>query len=116
MVGLRTPRDGVNQRGAARTKVENRNRGSVGRLEQNLIFGCAEKKLGSSIGIVVQKLRPRNHVAGSELIGKRFRPNQVAPELGAQMRRVDTAKNAVPVGVIALATQHAVASLLKHNR
>src|SRR5262252_4802626 len=115
MVSLRTARNGVDQRGAARAEVENRDGGSVGRLQKGLILWSREEKLGGSVSIVVQKLHPSYHVAGSELIGKRFRPDQVAPKLRAQMRRVDPAKDAVPVGVVTLAAQHVVASLPEHN-
>src|SRR5215831_21136511 len=115
MVSLRTARNGVDQCGAARAKVENRDGGSVGRLQKGLILWSREEKLGGSVGIVVQKLHPSYHVAGGELIGKRFRPDQVAPKLRAQMRRVDPAKDPVPVGVVTLAAQHVVASLPERN-
>ena len=43
-------------------------------------------------------------------VGESFGADQIAPEIGAQMRGVEAAEDAVPVGVVALGAKEIIAS------
>ena len=46
-------------------------------------------------------------------VGDGFGANQIAPQIGAEMRSIEAAENAVPVGVVALRAEEQVARLRK---
>jgi len=113
MAGLEAALDGVDERGGRGTEIEGGNGGSVGRLEKSLVLGSGKEELGVAVGVVIEKLDAGDMAAGSELIDEGFRANEIAPELGAKMRRVESAENAVPVGVISLPSQEQVAGFVE---
>ena len=51
--------------------------------------------------------------AGSEAVGDGFRTDEIARGIGAEMRRVDSPEDAVPVGIVALRAQEEVACFRK---
>ncbi len=81
-------------------------------FQQGLEFRRAEQNLHGSVGIVVHQFDTWHQTAGCELVREGLRTDQIAPDFGAQVRRVNSAKNAMPVSVIPLPAQHAVPGLL----
>ena len=113
VIGLRPAQDGIHHRRGSRAEIERRDGPAVSGLQERLVFGGGEKEFVGAVGVVVQLLDTRNERAGSMQIGDGFGANQVAPRIGAEMRGVDAAENAMPIGIVALGAQEQIASLQK---
>src|SRR5882762_11488556 len=112
MIGLRTPDDRIDQRCAYRAKIKKCNCGAVGWLQQSLELWRAEKDFGGTVGIVVHQFKARHEAARCELVCQCLRTDQIAPDFRAQVRRVNSAEDAMPISVISLASQNAVPGFL----
>src|SRR5260370_39318401 len=59
VIGLGTPRDGIDERRGGGTKIEGRERAAIDRLQERLIFGRGEEQLGGAVGVVVKQFNSR---------------------------------------------------------
>src|SRR6267378_1299144 len=82
--------------------------GAVGWLQQSLELWRAEKDFGGTVSIVVHQFKARHEAARCELVCQCLRTDQIAPDFRAQVGRVNSAENAMPISVISLASQNAV--------
>ena len=105
VVGLGTPQNRVDESGGRRTEIERGDGGPVARLQERLAFRRGEEQFVRAVRIVVQQFDARDERAGSLAVGNQFRADEIAPGVGAQMRCINSAKDAVPIGVIALSAQ-----------
>src|SRR6266446_8973982 len=113
MISLRATQDGIDQRRTGGPKIECRQRAAIRRFHQSLIFRGGEEQFACAVAIIVERFHARGEAAGRLLIGDELGADEVAPELRAQVRSVETAENAVPVSVIALRAEEQVACLLQ---
>src|SRR5580692_5366843 len=111
VVSLGPALDGIDKGGAGKTKIEGGDCAAVSGLEQRLVFGGGKEVLVGTVGVVVEQLDAGHERCGGLAVGNGFGANQIAPEVGAEMRGVEAAEDAVPVGVVALSAQEQVAGL-----
>src|SRR5260370_2883671 len=62
-----------------------------------------------SVGYTVKRSQAGSQRPGSLVVGDRFGANEITPRISAEMRGINPAKNAVPVGVVALGAQEQIA-------
>src|SRR5882724_4514240 len=74
-------------------------------------FKRGKEQLVRAVGVVVQKFDTRDERAGNLPVGDGLGANEIAPGIGAKMRGIDSAKNTVPIGIVALGAQEQVACL-----
>src|SRR5713226_2246043 len=113
MIGLRAAQDGIDKGRSGRAKIKGRDGAPVRRLHQSLIFGGREEQFACAVTIIIESFHERPEASRRLLIGDELTADETAPELRAQVRGVETAENAVPVGVIALRAEEKVAGLLE---
>src|SRR6266436_6775117 len=111
VISLGTAQDGINQGGGSGPEIERGNGAGVTGFQERLSFRRREEQLVGAVGIVVQKLDTREERAGSLPVGDSLSANEIAPGIGAEMGSIDAAKNAVPIGVVALRAQEQVSRL-----
>src|SRR5438552_1846706 len=111
VIGLGTAPDGIDERGGGRAEIKGGNGATVTGLYKGLRFERSKEQLVCAVGIVVQQLHTRDEGTGSLPVGNGLGANQIAPGIGAQMRGIDSAKNTVPIGVIALGAHEQIARL-----
>jgi len=111
VIGLRAPQDGIDEGGGRGAEIERGDGATVTGLQKRLRFGRSKEQLVGAVGVVVQELDARDEGTGSLPVGDGLGANEIAPGIGAEMRGVNPAKNAVPIGVVALGTQEQIARL-----
>src|SRR5438128_1179818 len=111
VIGLGAAEDRVDERGGRRAKIERGDGAAVIGFYKRLSFERGKEQLVGAVSIVVKELDTRRERAGRLAVRDRLGANQVAPRIGTKMRRIDSAEDAVPIGVVALGTQEQVASL-----
>src|SRR5260370_36266268 len=82
VIGLGTPRDGIDKRRGGGTKIEGRERAAIGGLQKRLIFGGDQKQRVCAVGGVVKQFNPRGQAAGRLTSPARFRAGQTTPKAG----------------------------------
>src|ERR1700687_5636633 len=90
------------ERGGHGTEIERSDGSAVTGLQQRLVFGRGEEQLSGSVGVVVQQLDARNERTWRMQIGGGFGANEIAPRIGAEVRGINSAEKAMPIGVVAL--------------
>src|ERR1700747_2042207 len=113
VVSLGTAQDGIDERDGSRTKVQGGDGAAVAGLQERLEFRGGKKQFVRAVGVVVEHLDARRVGAGSEAVGDGLRTDEIARGIGAEMRRVDSPEDAVPVGIVALRAQEEVACFRK---
>ena len=88
VIRLRSPQDGIDERRFGEPKIERGQRRAISRLEQRLILRRGEKQFVHAIAVVVERFDSRWRRARCVTIGDRFRANQIAQNVGPQMRSV----------------------------
>src|SRR5438874_7974067 len=111
VISLGAAQDGIDERGSGGTKIQRGNSSAVAGLQKRLKSRRREEQLVRAIGVVVEHFHTWSGRAGSEAVSNRLGANKIASGIGAEMRRVDAAENAVPVGVVALGAQEQIARL-----
>ncbi len=111
VIGLGTAQNGIDERGRRGPEIERSDGASVAGLQEHLSLERSKKQLVRAVRVVVQKFDARHERAGNLAVGDSFGANEIAPGIGAEMRGIDSAKNAVPIGVVALGAQKQVARL-----
>ena len=106
VIGLRAALKRVDQRHVRRAKIERGNRASIiGNDERGVAVG-SEIDFVAAVGIEIERGRvSEGPLVMREPVGDGLGLREGAPDGGAQVRRVESAKNSVPVGVVALPAQ-----------
>src|SRR5437016_10905660 len=105
VIGLGTAQDGIDERGGRRAEIERGHGAAVTGLQKRLSFGRGKQQLVGAVGVVVQKFDTRDERPGRLPVSDSLGANEIAPRIGAEMRGIDSPKNAVPIGVVALCAQ-----------
>src|SRR6266478_6148333 len=111
VIGLGAAQDGIDERGGRGAEIERGDGAAVIGLQERLSFERGKQQLVGAVGVVVQEFDARDERAGNQPVSDGLGANQIAPGIGAVMRGIDSAKNAVPIGVVALGAQEQIARL-----
>src|ERR1700741_4104419 len=110
MVGFRPPLHGIYERRRVRTKIQRRQSPAVGGFQKRLIFRPGEQQLVFAIAVIVEHFDASDLSSGNKFIRSGLGANQVSPKLSAEMRSVQSAKNTMPIGIVALRAEKLIAS------
>src|SRR5713226_2268131 len=111
VIGLGAAQDGIDERGGRGAEIKGGDGAAVTGLQERLSFGRGKEQFVGAVGVVVDELDARGEGAWRLAVGDGFGANEIAPRIGAEMRGIDTAKNAVPIGVVTLGAQEQVTGL-----
>src|SRR5712692_931524 len=111
VISLGAAQDGIDERGGCGAEIEGGDGAAVIGLQKRLSFERGKQQLVGAVGVVVQEFDARDECAGNLPVSDGLGANQIAPGIGAEMRGIDSAKNAVPIGVVALGAQEQIARL-----
>jgi hypothetical protein len=109
VIRLGPPQDRVDERGCGGAEIECGECAAVGWLYKRLILGRCEQQLIDSVAIVIQRFHARGKRAGRVPVCDGLGADQIAPKVGAKMRRVKPAEDSVPIGIVALRAEEQVA-------
>src|SRR5438552_10341545 len=109
VISLWAAQDGVDERGSRGTEIECGDGAAVIGLHKRLSVQRGEEQFVGTVGVIVQEFDARRKRAERFPGSDGFGANKIAPGISAQMRSIDSAKNAVPIGVVALRAQEQIA-------
>src|SRR5258708_5823108 len=111
VISVGAAEDGIDERGGRGAEIEGGDGAAVIGLQKRLSFERGKEQLVSAVGVVVQEFDTRGERAGSLPVSDSLGANEIAPGIGAEVRGINSAKNAVPIGVVALGAQEQIARL-----
>src|SRR5260370_4112284 len=111
MISLGASQNGIDEGGGSGAEIERDNGASVTGFQERLGFRRGEEQLVGAVGVVVQEFDTREERAGGLPVGDSLGANEIAPGIGAEMGSIDSAKNAVPISVVALRAHEELARL-----
>src|SRR5258707_644398 len=111
VISLRAAQDGIDERGGRGAEVEGGKGAAVNGLQERLSLGRGQEQLVGAVGVVIEQFNARSERAGGLPVSDGFGANEIAPRISAEVRGIDAAKNAVPIGVVALRAQEQIAGL-----
>ncbi len=112
VVGLRPPRQRIDQHDASGAEIELGERSSVGRQQQRAVAFTEESQLGTAVTIEIVACAQRLRCPQSQ---GQFGLQQFPLHGKTQMRRVEPAKDPMPVPIVALRPQQ-MSPRLGHRR
>src|SRR4029077_11996615 len=94
VIGLGAAQDGIDEGGGRGAEIKRGDGTAVIGLQERLSLGNGQEQLVGAVSVVVEQFDARGEGAGRLAVSDGFGANQIAPGIGAEMRGVNSAKDA----------------------